>query len=508
MTDLNGALQHAEFLAREQHGAALIAACDLEGAARLANDARSLALALALRGRMLLARGDLDAACAVSAELEGMAIDPADLHGHAMVALFSSQLGFYLGAFGDAITSALAAIEQADRSADSGLRLLVRRETCFVVGSIRLSSLAPLIQDRIELARDRDDPWELTLALNDRAFLALLSGDVEDAHRGMTAAEHVAATLAGPTPIVSGVLGTTRAEILIAEGRSDEATTAVRAVMAELGAGNTPNHYLFAIATSVAVTVLTAAGRVDEAEKVGRDALLRLGEAFPRARSTILSVLAEGLRTIGRSDEAYDVLSQSLALERHAASQLSSLQHDLHDALIDRTAAKQEAARFQDEADRDWLTGLHNRRYLARHDVSGDAVGVVVVDLDFFKSINDTHGHETGDRVLMRFSHLLVAAARAGDTVVRLGGDEFLVVMNGVGETDVAACAARLRATVNGEPWHTLVPGISVNVSVGYAAGPRSTPLDELIREADANLYTAKAAGRGRTVGSLEPVAR
>src|SRR5204862_7454746 len=104
-------------------------------------------------------------------------------------------------------------------------------------------------------------------------------------------------------------------------------------------------------------------------------------------------------------------------LERHAR-QLEELQGQL-----------------REQADRDWLTGLHNRRYLARVvDAAATAgkgapVGVAVLDLDHFKQINDRFGHEVGDQVLVRVAALLRGVLRVTDEVARTGGEEFVILM-------------------------------------------------------------------------------
>lgn len=158
----------------------------------------------------------------------------------------------------------------------------------------------------------------------------------------------------------------------------------------------------------------------------------------------------------------------------------------------------------------DPLTGLHNRRYLDCHLHSliersaqaGKPIAVLTFDLDFFKGINDTFGHDAGDDVLREFSLRLKKCVRDIDLVVRHGGEEFVVIMP---ETDAKLAmkiADRLREDVQNELFVTrLGDSIPVTVSVGVAElqGENDSP-DALLRRADQALYAAKREGRNRVV--------
>jgi diguanylate cyclase (GGDEF)-like protein len=159
----------------------------------------------------------------------------------------------------------------------------------------------------------------------------------------------------------------------------------------------------------------------------------------------------------------------------------------------------------------DTLTGLLNRRGLAERSVPllrsagrrGELIAAVVLDLDHFKRINDTMGHATGDTALVAVAGSLASAARAGDLVVRLGGEE--VALLGVVRTgaEAAALAERLRLQVrqDGAPW-ALTTSAGIAVALADAAdGEEADLLARLLAEADRCLYLAKAAGRDRVVG-------
>ena len=155
-------------------------------------------------------------------------------------------------------------------------------------------------------------------------------------------------------------------------------------------------------------------------------------------------------------------------------------------------AGVRRAAYLQASATSDPLTGLTNRR-VAMRVLNRLSVGdtVVFVDLDFFKKVNDTFGHEAGDDVLRAFGRSLQTVARAGDTVGRLGGEEFLLLLPRTGIDGALAVAARLRAHWEATRLHP------VTFSAGMVTVAANGGVSAL-RDADQALYRAKQAGRDR----------
>lgn len=159
----------------------------------------------------------------------------------------------------------------------------------------------------------------------------------------------------------------------------------------------------------------------------------------------------------------------------------------------------------------DSLTGLQNRRYLENHLSTlveqsagrGKPLSILVLDIDFFKAVNDTHGHDVGDEVLREFAVRIRKGIRGIDLACRFGGEEFVVVMP---ETDAALAytvAERLRQRVAGEPF--IVAGgkqaLDITVSIGMAELSNSgDTMEHLFKRADQALYTAKRDGRNRVV--------
>ena len=173
-----------------------------------------------------------------------------------------------------------------------------------------------------------------------------------------------------------------------------------------------------------------------------------------------------------------------------------------------REAAKQaaEAAAARERATRDGLTGALNRdgltplleRELAQLRGHGTDSCVAMIDIDWFKSINDGCGHLTGDRVLRALVDLLHAHLRASDRLARFGGEEFVLVMPSTGELDGVDIAERLRQLVERQDWSTLAPDLGLTVSIGVAQAHRGDRVETLLARADTALYGAKASGRNR----------
>jgi diguanylate cyclase (GGDEF)-like protein/PAS domain S-box-containing protein len=200
---------------------------------------------------------------------------------------------------------------------------------------------------------------------------------------------------------------------------------------------------------------------------------------------------------IGAGDEL--VLTPGREMSEEELSFVRALANTLAGAL----ARLRDEQRMRHEALHDPLTGLANRtllrdrleHVLARSERAHGATAVLFIDLDNFKQVNDTHGHATGDAVLVESAKRLQAAVRPGDTVARMGGDEFVAVCEDVDVASALAVGRRLQEAllppmVAGGREHRL------SASIGVALGDADP--ERLLSNADAASYRAKAAGRGR----------
>jgi two-component system cell cycle response regulator len=181
--------------------------------------------------------------------------------------------------------------------------------------------------------------------------------------------------------------------------------------------------------------------------------------------------------------------------------------------LVGQATAAIERDRANDEARRlsltDGMTGLWNRRQfelraaqeLERAGRFGERFAVVLIDLDNFKAINDTHGHLVGDEVLIEASQRLIAATREVDTIARYGGEEFVLLLPQTDPDGARNVAEKVRAELAEKPVETDAGPLAVTLSAGVASHPdNGTTVDALLRAADAALYSAKAAGKNRVV--------
>ncbi len=177
-------------------------------------------------------------------------------------------------------------------------------------------------------------------------------------------------------------------------------------------------------------------------------------------------------------------------------------------SFTDITALKAAEQQLVHQAMHDSLTGLPNRALLLehvsaalrRHDRTGVPLAVVFVDLDGFKAVNDEAGHLVGDEILRVVSTRLVRALRASDIAGRFGGDEFLIICEGVAdESQLAALAQRILYVI---PQPVTVDNVAhtVGASIGVARATRGTSPDELVQRADAAMYEAKRLGGSRFV--------
>jgi two-component system cell cycle response regulator len=237
----------------------------------------------------------------------------------------------------------------------------------------------------------------------------------------------------------------------------------------------------------------------------GHDVLARL-KSEPAVRDIPVVFLTnhasmdEVLRGLGGG--AHDYLRKpfepaELVARVGAAVRVKKLQDELH--------------RRNDELDEisrtDALTGLFNRRHLeeqlrlnvAASQRYGYGLGVLLLDVDHFKLVNDTYGHPAGDTVLVEVSRRIVSGLRAGDVAGRWGGEEFLVILPHTDLMGTMQAGERIRSAIAAEPFAMAGSVVGVTASGGCSAQVGATA-EGLVHAADAGLYEAKASGRNRVV--------
>ncbi|MGC9667831.1 diguanylate cyclase [Planosporangium sp. 12N6] len=298
----------------------------------------------------------------------------------------------------------------------------------------------------------------------------------------------------------------TLARILLESGDADRATAVIQRALegwaAETDSGGIPGCLLtlgeirrrngdFA----AAIESLTACREICVQNK--------LAEIGSRA----LRELASCHAAIGDYRSAYEYLETFHGEWSQLRSQQSEAAASVVQAVFDIEDARRRSREYQQLAERDPLTGLWNRRK-CEEDLSAlleapaaerGPASVAILDLDHFKQINDRFSHSVGDRVLCVVAQLLRDTAGPDGRAVRLGGEEFLLILPVDGAAAREICE-RLRGAVAAHDWSTVCPGLYVTTSVGVTEMGPDDDYSALLRRADDHLYLAKNLGRDRVV--------
>ena len=209
------------------------------------------------------------------------------------------------------------------------------------------------------------------------------------------------------------------------------------------------------------------------------------------------------------TDRALVLACAVTALGRCASTGLYG--SSMREALYKRGNELKEAnARIEELAQVDELTGLQNRRYIrkslneemARAQRTGVACSVAIIDLDFFKKINDQFGHPVGDEALRIFALTLFANLRTIDKLGRYGGEEFLLILPDTANDQAVRTLDRLRSIVSEMDWSATLGSMKLTMSAGICSVRQEDSADDILVRADAALYRAKDAGRNRVVST------
>lgn len=171
---------------------------------------------------------------------------------------------------------------------------------------------------------------------------------------------------------------------------------------------------------------------------------------------------------------------------------------------------EQALLRIEELAMRDELTGAYNRRHLMqtiriekqRSNRTGSPLSICILDIDFFKHVNDTYGHLAGDEVLRQISATASAALRETDSFGRYGGEEFACILTDTGTAGAMITAERIRASMCALRFPAMDPALRVTVSIGIAECSQAEDTGSAFRRADDALYQAKQGGRNRCIAA------
>ena len=244
-----------------------------------------------------------------------------------------------------------------------------------------------------------------------------------------------------------------------------------------------------------------------------REKIIGMTMRYVLGRDAFLQNLPRLARALAGETVAFESMSSGVNGPIHLSISHAPLRVDQAgvDSVVtvsrDITLQKREEKQLRELSRRDGLSGLLNRagqeQYLERalSEGGGASLALLYIDLDHFKPVNDQHGHAVGDQVLQLFAQRMRKSVRPTDCVARLGGDEFVIVLADVADRAVVWSVAEQVINAAKRPFAVGEHHISAGASVGIARGVvRESGWRDLIARADANLYKAKAAGRGRYV--------
>jgi two-component system, cell cycle response regulator len=442
-------------------------------------------------------RGQTAEAGLVMREVNRWALEHGHRHllarSHRLLSLFFH----YMGDLAQALEHAVHALDLTDEATPARLR------------ADYLFALARALADcgSYENARERYEAVEhiaealgdirLRVAvLNDLAYLAYEAGD---AHRALEVAELMRAMAATHGVVLDALELDTLARVQLELGLYRQAEQALRPVFEEGGQvviGEPMGECLLTLAEIQRRKGDITAARAT-LERCGK---LCVESDLARVRVRVEEQLAELYAAEGRFREAYE----QYQLFHVAANALHSSERTARaqtvKAVFETTEARRDSRRFEHMALHDPLTGLYNRRYVEDQLpalLTQAHLSAALVDLDHFKRVNDRFSHQVGDEVLVGVASLLEAAVSAPGFVARMGGEEFLVVLPGVGEFGAARCFENLAEVVRSHPW----PGVGrITVSVGATTAAAGTAESAVLERADHNLHRAKRAGRDMVV--------
>ncbi|RKS77676.1 diguanylate cyclase (GGDEF)-like protein [Motilibacter peucedani] len=350
-----------------------------------------------------------------------------------------------------------------------------------------------------------DAPEDLINVLNNHAFTRFEAGDLATAQR--LAGRMLEVSESRGLALNPGMLDTLAAVRLAAGDYAAAEQSALDAVEF-IKSGRYHQVELLAQHLVTLARARRLRGDLESAERAVQEALSRCEDSDLRGfRVRALAEAAAVAASTGQWQRAYE-----LHVAFHDEGEvLTSAQREAaartRQAIFETDEARAAAERFREQALRDSLTGLRNRRYFDEElesmlqGAAPEQLVLALVDLDHFKHVNDTYSHEVGDSVLRATAELLEACLRErspgdGCFAARIGGEEFGIVLPGVALDDATSFAELLRVRMRSHDWSPLLHDDVQTISVGLAVGAVGQGAASILREADANLYAAKASGR------------
>jgi diguanylate cyclase (GGDEF)-like protein len=488
--------------------AALTTATRLEAQAVRLGDDLLIHRARLCIANMLMRSGDLPGAARLVWKIQEWAEQHDATQLRARTHLVWANIHRLLGDAAQCLEHSVRSVELLDEHATTHMQIWHRAKLADALGLTGSIEAARLRYAQTEeLCRHLNQPRLLMGILNNYAYTEFQLGDHE---RAQAVTERLQALATEHDFEIDPAVLDTIGAIGIENGRFADAERTLLECIRRHGDGRHEDadalaEYLLTLAraqrglgaTDRAQTSLDASRRLCLQRELG-DVLVRVHQEQ-----------AELHAARGEFAEAYDVHKVFFTAFNNLHSAQREAQARTRQAMFETIEARQEAERFREQARRDPLTGLRNRRYVDEQlpgMIDTDPrLTLAIVDLDHFKRVNDCLSHDVGDQVLVQVAKLLeteLAAICPDGFAARLGGEEFLLVLP---DTEVPRAVGRLngiRRAVGSFDWSEMTRGVPVTVSIGVAsrAGAAVCTQAGLLSTADHNLYAAKHRGRDRVV--------
>ncbi|RZU48558.1 diguanylate cyclase (GGDEF)-like protein [Krasilnikovia cinnamomea] len=412
----------------------------------------------------------------------------------------------YAGDGARQLEHALSAVQLLDETAPTDLQITLRIRLCDALAATGAMDSARQRYRQTEDQARKEQRWNLlAVVLNNWAYYEYELGNLAQA-REVT--DRMAAAADAHSIELDPVKLHTIAEIQAASGDYAAAEQSMLTCIARHEAGHVENAADLAFYQLTLARARRGLGDLVQAQQ-NLDACREL--CAERGLQELLAQIHEEQAELhaarGEHTAAFAELKAFTTAKENLASREREAQAQARHAVFETTEARQQADQYREQARRDPLTGLPNRRYADEKLpalITGDPhLTLAIADIDHFKRINDTLSHDTGDQVLIQVAKILeteLTAAIPNGFTARLGGEEFLLALPGTPLDVAASILDHIRHTISTHDWHHTTAGLPVTVSIGAAATSETAPPTQAatLASADRNLYAAKHQGRNR----------
>ncbi|HET9654896.1 MAG TPA: diguanylate cyclase [Kineosporiaceae bacterium] len=463
-----------------------------------------------LRADRALADGDVTLAAQLGRRVSTWAREHRDLFLQSRSHYLLASVFRATGDFAESLAQSVRAVAATPADAPAWMR--AGHICVLAIGLILTKSVGPArrrFEEALALAQTSGDRQIELMVLNNLTYGMYDIGDQESAR---TYAQQLRALGRDGGVVLKGHHLDTLARIEMAAGHYQEAEALLEPAVAD------PSGLLHSDADSYPASLLTYAesqrlrGAVGDAQQtLDRAAAVIEERRLEHLAALLMQEQARLYADQGRYREAYEELTVFQAAWIRLQDSQREVRACVAHAMYEAEETRRDRDQFRELATRDPLTGLHNRRLLDERlpvligaaERSGTPFAVALLDLDHFKRVNDTCSHEAGDLVLTQVATLTRAEVPASASVVRMGGEEFLVIFPDCGPDLASVHAERIRLAVQDHDWSGVTGGLPVTVSVGVTTCTGATTVGALLARADRHLYAAKQSGRNRVVDDI-----